>query len=454
MSIAPVTDADVRAAYARDASGLERVPEAVVRPTEAAEVAALVAESASLGRPVTAAGAQTSTTGASITDRGLLLSLRAMDRVIGIDTDRRIVRAQAGVRLGELKRACAAEGWLLAPDPTSEEDCTIGGAIACNASGARSLRHGAMRPHVAALTVVMADGATERFERMRIEKNTVGYAAVQDPVDWFVGSEGTLGVVVEAELALTPLPARAVGMAFPFAREADALAFVVAARQASGIDPRCLEYCDAQATQIVATTTHDTDWLAAQALVYAEEASDAEPPLDAWLALAEAHHVIEASVRVYETEAEFREARRWRHAVPATMHERCAPFRVHGGRRVSTDWAVPYTKLARVLGQARGFADAAGIGQAVTYGHVGNGHPHQNWVGENPAHVAQIEQVVEATLKLVIAEGGTVAAEHGVGKLKARWVPLQLGQRQLGLMRAIKRELDPKGILAPGNLIA
>ena len=311
-----------------------------------------------------------------------------------------------------------------------------------------------MRSHVSALSVVMADGATERFERMRIEKNTVGYLGVQDPVDWFIGSEGTLGVVVEAELTLTPLPAHTIGMAFPFAAEADALAFVVAARRAPDIDPRCLEYCDAQATQIVATATDDTAWRAAQAIVYAEEAGDDEPPLDSWLALAEQHHVIEAAVRVYDGEAALRAARRWRHAVPATMHERAAPFCARGGRRVSTDWAVPYPKLARVLGQARAFADAAGIAHAVTFGHAGNGHPHQNWVGESPEHVARIEQVVERTLKLVIAEGGTVAAEHGVGKLKARWLPLQLGARQLGLLRAIKHELDPQGILAPGNLIA
>ncbi|MBI3789314.1 MAG: FAD-binding oxidoreductase [Gemmatimonadetes bacterium] len=454
MSVTLATDADVRAAYSRDASGLERLPEAVARPTDAAEVAAIVAEAAGASRPVTAAGAQTSTTGASITDRGVLLSLRGLDRIVDLDVARRLVRAQAGVRLGDLKRACAAEGLLLPADPTSEEDCTVGGAIACNASGARSLRHGPIRPHVAALDVVLADGRAEQFRRMRIEKNTVGYAAVQDPVDWFVGSEGTLGVVTEATFALEPLPERVTGIALPFARETDALAFVVAARRHRTLDPRCLEYCDAQATAIVAHATHDTDWLAARALVYVEDAGDGDAPLDDWLALAESHAAIEPAIRVYETEAAFRDARKWRHAVPATMHERAAPFRASGGRRVSTDWAVPYPALGRVLGQARALADEAGIAPAVTFGHAGNGHPHQNWVGEHPEHVARIERVVEATLRLVIAEGGTVAAEHGVGKLKARWLPLQLGARQLGLLRAIKRELDPQGILAPGNLVA
>jgi FAD/FMN-containing dehydrogenase len=454
VSLAVATDLDVRAAYARDASGLERVPEGVARPASAEEVAALVRESAALGRAVTAAGAQTSTTGASISDRGLLLSLRALDRVVDLDTARGVVRAQAGVRLGDLKRACAAEGWLLPADPTSEEDCTVGGAIACNASGARSLQYGPIRGHVQALTVVMADGRAETVRRPRLEKNTVGYLAVQDPVDWFVGSEGTLGIVTEAEFRLLPLPPVVTGFAFPFAREADALAFVVAAREARTVTARCLEYCDAEATAIVARATADAGWQAARAIVYAEEAGPDAPPLEAWLALAERHGVMDADIKVYESEAAFREARAWRHAVPATMHERAAPFRAHGGRRVSTDWAVPYPALARVLGQARGFADQAGIAPAVTFGHAGNGHPHQNWVGESPEHVRRIEQVVEATLKLVLAEGGTVAAEHGVGKLKARWAGLQLGSRQLGLLRAIKRELDPQGILAPGNLVA
>ena len=133
-------DAEVRRAYAADASGLVMVPEGVTRPTSAGEVAALLSEAASTSTPVTAAGGQTSTTAASITDRGLILSLRAMQRIIDIDPVARVARVEPGVLVGELKRACAAHDLLLAPDPTSEEECTVGGAVACNASGARSLR--------------------------------------------------------------------------------------------------------------------------------------------------------------------------------------------------------------------------------------------------------------------------------------------------------------------------
>src|SRR5690606_27018132 len=109
--------------------------------------------------------------------------------------------------------------------PTSEEEATIGGALACNASGARSLRYGTTRDHALALRVALANGEVIDLRRARLEKNTVGYAMAQQPIDWFIGSEGTLGVIVEAEFALLPLPERVTGLAIPFESEADALAF-------------------------------------------------------------------------------------------------------------------------------------------------------------------------------------------------------------------------------------
>ena len=108
-----------------------------------------------------------------------------------------------------------------APDPTSEHDATIGGAIACNASGARSLRYGATRAHVRSVHLVNGAGDIVHLRRPALEKNTVGYFPAQDPVDWIVGSEGTLGVIVQGELALVPLPAHEFGLAMPFASETE-----------------------------------------------------------------------------------------------------------------------------------------------------------------------------------------------------------------------------------------
>ena len=435
-----------------DASGLRLVPEGVARPTSAREVIAVVRECVATGTQITAAGSQTSTTAASITDRGVLLSLRSMDRVLDLDTTSRTIRVEAGALVGDVKRLAAEQGLLFAPDPTSEDSSTVGGAIACNASGARTLRYGATRAHVRALTVVLASGQTVELRRTPLEKNTVGLHPVHDPIDWFVGSEGTLGIVVDAELALLPLPARVTGLALPFEDEASALAFVVAARE-SALVPRCLEYFDMLAIEL--TRDAYADRLAAPgatALVYAEDASD-DPDLDAWLALAERHGAGVDDTRVFEGEGPLKEAREARHAVPSTMNERGARRREAGGRKVSTDWAVPYRRLADAITAARSLAEQAGIAQAVTYGHAGNGHPHQNFIAHDAAELARIEAVVATTLETVIAMGGTVAAEHGIGKIKRKWLPLQLSPLQRGMMDAIKRELDPNGMFAPGNVM-
>ncbi|HEU4700553.1 MAG TPA: FAD-binding oxidoreductase [Gemmatimonadales bacterium] len=461
----PLTaDTDVRRAFARDASGLELVPECVARPESAAEVVELLRRAARERTPVTPAGGQSSTTGASITDRGMLLSLRGLARVRDLDVAQRTVRVEPGVGVAALRRVAAEHGLLFAPDPTSEEEATIGGALACNASGARSLRYGPIRAHVRALTVALAGGEVLELRRPGLEKNTVGYAAVQDPVDWFVGSEGTLGVILEAELALLPLPARVTGVVLPFSVEADALAFVAAARESTAVRPRCLEYFDAGALALVHATPGGEAWGAdAAALVYAEEASDAgeasEPDeadagaLDAWLALAERHAARVDDAAVLETEGALREARRLRHAVPAAMNERGARCRAAGGRKVSTDWAVPYRRLPEAIAAARAAAGRAGVEPPVIYGHAGNGHPHENFLARDADELAAVERAVEETLRAVVALGGTVAAEHGIGKLKRRWLPLQLSGHQLGAMRALKRELDPLGLLAPGNVL-
>lgn len=450
------TDADVRQSVSRDASGLELIPDAVARPRSREELLELLGEALRDRTPVTAAGGQTSTTAASLTDSGLLLSLREIVGVHDIDRVSRSVRVGPGELLGPLKRTLAAEGWLLAPDPTSEEDCTIGGAIACNASGARSLRYGAIRSHVRGLTVALMNGEVLELRRPSLEKNTVGYAPVHDLVDWFVGSEGTLGIILEAELSLLPLPAWVIGMSIPFPTEADALAFVIAARESEALSPRCLEFLDAGALDIARVSVQDPGWAAsAQALIYTElsgrEAD--EPPLDAWLELAMTHHALEDDIRVYDGESALRDARKLRHAVPATMHERAAPHRPNGGRRISTDWAVPYRRLGEALAASRQAVERRGLAQPVTFGHAGNGHPHQNFIARDTAELERITDAVGETLREVIALGGTVAAEHGIGKIKSRWLPLQMSATQRAMMRAIKQELDPHALLARGNIL-
>lgn len=451
------TDPAVRTAYAADASGLILTPDAVARPSNAAEVVELMHRAAADGTAVTAAGGQSSMTGGSITDHGILLSLRGMDRIIDLDPVARTVRVEPGIMVGDLKRRLAAEGFLFAPDPTSEEEAALGGAIACNASGARSLRYGATRRHVTGLTVVLANGELVELTRPSLEKNTVGYAPVHDPVDWFIGSEGTLGIVVAAELALLPLPERVTGLGIPFDDEADALRFVVAAREAmllGTIAPRCLEILDARALELVRAGEGGGGWRGA-AFVYTEEEHNGDRELDfaAWLTLAELHRAGTDDILVFDDDAKIRTARLLRHDVPATMAERGNAFAPAGGRRVGTDWAVPYPRLAEAIGIAREVIRRHDLPLPVMYGHAGNGHPHMDFVAHDGAELQRVEKAIRETLERILAMGGTVAAEHGIGKIKRQWLPLQLSPLQLAAQRALKATLDPEGRLAPGNVL-
>jgi len=455
VSVSTSSDKNVRESYAADASGLHLLPDLVARPESVDDVIELVRKAASDRTAVTCAGAQTSTTGASITDTGMLLSLRSLDRISAPDEKARTIKVEPGALVGEIKRTAAAAGLLFAPDPTSEEESTIGGAIACNASGARTFKYGATRRHVRSLKVVMASGELVEFRRSDLEKNTVGYAFAHDPIDWFIGSEGTLGVIVEAELSLLPLPHHVVGLAVLFRGEEEALNFVIATRESSTLSARCIEYFDGRAMEIARSATSGGIIPAeAGAMVYVEEEieDDLDSALTRWTDLIETI-APDFEPLVFDGEARLREARKIRHSIPTTMNEHGGRYRDSGGRKVSTDWAVPYRKLPEAIQTARSLVERLGIEEPVIYGHAGNGHPHQNFIARDTRELTTIEGVVEETLRQVLALGGTVAAEHGIGKIKRRWLPLQMNPLQISMMTAAKRDLDPLGILAPGNIL-
>ena len=455
MSVSISSDRSVRETYEADSSGLHLLPDLVARPETVDDVVELVRKAVSERISITCAGAQTSTTGASITDTGMLLSLRSLDRISAPDEKARTIKVEPGALVGEIKRTAAAVGLLFAPDPTSEEESTIGGAIACNASGARTFKYGATRRHVRALKVVMASGELLEFRRSDLEKNTVGYAFAHDPIDWFIGSEGTLGIVVEAELSLLPLPQHVIGLAVLFKAEREALNFVIATRESSMVSARCIEYFDERAIEIARSTAlAGTIPVDAGAMVYVEEEidDDLDSTLGRWLELIEAI-AADFEPLVFDGEARLRDARKLRHSIPATMNERGNKYRSSGGRKVSTDWAVPYRKLPEAIQTARALVKGLGIEEPVIYGHAGNGHPHQNFIARDARELTTIEGAVEETLKRVLALQGTVAAEHGIGKIKRRWLPLQMNPLQISMMTAVKRELDPNGILAPGNIL-
>lgn len=452
-------DPDICQAYAADVSGLSHAPDAVARPESEDEVADLLRLCASRGIAVTPQGLRSSTTGASVPARGIALSLERMNRVLEIDPVRRIALVEPGIVTAEFKAQVRAAGLFFPPDPTSEEECTLGGNVACNASGSRTYRYGPIRPYVRSLRVALADGTVEHVRGIRANKNSAGYFGLQNPVDLWIGSEGTLGVVTRVELDLLPRPAGFFGALAFFPDWRAAIRFVIAAdtaRRRGKLQPRCLELFDGNALELIKPEGGGLKIPAAAgaAIFFEEEVApdSAAGAMERWYqAIAEAGGLAAETI-IAQTETAQSRLRRLRHTIPTEMNERGARALPDGGRRVSTDFAVPLENLFPVMEEAyRIIAETFG-GFSLAYGHVGNGHPHFNLLAEDAQALEKALQAAARMTRRAMELGGTLSAEHGIGKIKASLYRELYPGWLYRAMRSLKRVLDPKGILSPGNL--
>ena len=451
-----VTDPDVLAGFREDASGLVGNPEGVVRPRDAADVAEAVRQCRSDGTPLTAAGRFTSTTGAPLAMEGLCIAMAGLGDTLDVDPERGTVIADAGLVLADVKAAAREHGLLYPPDPTSEFECSVGGTVLTDASGARTLKYGATRPWVRRIWAVLGTGEEIVWTRSGAEKNAAGYAPFRNPVDVLVGSEGTLGLVTRVELDLIRQPEEFTG-AFVFFRDLeDALRFVVSSRRSPTVDPRAMELFDGAALEILRP---DAGALAipaeAGSAIYLEQEhgrGGAADALEPWLEMLEDGRALVDDTLVADSEERVLAMRRLRHSVPATLNERARRCRDAGGRKVSTDWAVPLSELKGMMAAADALCAQHGVHAWTRYGHVGSGHPHYNMVARDADELSRYLAVAHAMCREAVARGGTVSAEHGIGKVKRDFFALQVPPPVLAAMRAVKATLDPDGILAPGNL--
>jgi FAD/FMN-containing dehydrogenase len=460
-----VTDPEICGAYAADASGLSHVPDAVVRPQSEEEVRELLRACCARGIAVTPQGLRSSTTGASVPAHGIVLSLERMARVLQIDPERRVAVAEPGIVTSEFKARVREAGLSYPVDPTSEAECTLGGTVACNASGSRTYQYGPTRGYVRALRVVLADGSVREVRRIATDKNSAGYAGLQNPVDIWIGSEGTLGVVTQVELDLLPPPPGFFGAlaffrdwraAVGFVQAADVSRRVSIASGTPGLRPRCLELFDHGSLDLVRPKAGGLRIpAAAGAAVFFEEEVAPDESLGAmerWYGAIEKAEGLADDTVVAQSEADQTELKRLRHALPAEMNERGARAAPHGGRKVSTDFAVPLQRLPQMMEEAYAIAREVFGGFHVAYGHAGNGHPHFNLLAEDAAGLIAAREAARRMAERALDLGGTLAAEHGIGKVKSalyrRLYPAWLIDASLG----VKRALDPQGILSPGNI--
>ncbi len=485
------TQQDEFQSYLKDASNIVGgYAEKVFIPENEKEIAEILAEANAKKIPVTISGARTGTVGGAIPFGGYVISMEKLNQVKEINKKDCFAVVQGGTILKDFQRLVESENLFYPPDPT-EWSCQIGGNIATNASGARSFKYGATRRYVRALKVILPNGETLSLKRGKIfsekgyielqtdqgsiiraklptyrqpnvRKNTTGYFSGDkvDAVDIFIGSEGTLGVIVEAELELLPKPeAFFSGIVF-FKDERDLLDFVFEARELSfrsraernqnEIDATLLEYFDSQSLKFISQKFPETPQTVSSAIFFEQETTQDNEDLllEKWNALLEKHN---ASLEIswFTTNEQDREKmRQFRHALPVAVNERIARY---NQRKVGTDMAVPDENFLSFLRFYKIKLEESGI-DYVIFGHIGDSHLHANLLPKNEEEAVKSRHLYGRFIAQAIMLGGTISAEHGIGKHKRKYLYVQFGERYLNEMVAMKKAFDPHGILGQGNL--
>ena len=497
----------------------------VVFPETAEDVAEILRAASRDQTPVTISGAGTGTVGGRVPSAGIVLATDKLNQIKSIAHNQEgggSVVAEAGVRLVDLQKFVDSQQLFYPPDPT-ERSCYLGGTIATNASGARTFKYGPTRKYVQRLKIALATGEIINLRRGELHadqsgqvkiplssgrsiearlptyqmphtrKHASGYyvAPEMDLLDLFIGSEGTLGVVVEIEVTLLPKPEALFSGVVFFNAEDDLLAFVQAARgrsltnrdlrksgtkldalmdkapevadrqarQSSGkaepvrnLDARALEYFDGESLTFLRKKYETIPAAAVGAVFFEQETTAAtdDSLLNEWLVLLEQHHALVDESWFATNETDQAKLREFRHALPVLMNEW---FARHNQRKVSTDMSVPDAEFPGMLRFYQETLRPAGLRYTI-FGHIGDNHVHVNILPRDDDEAARAREIYLQFLKRAAAVGGTLSAEHGVGKLKRDYLRLFYSEESLHEMAALKRAFDPAGILGRGNIFS
>lgn len=438
-----LTDPDVTVGYARDQAMLAQAgtPAAVVLPRSTADVVTVMTVAHKHGIPVVPRGAGSGLAGSSnAVDGAITMVMTRMDAVLEVSPADRLVVVQPGVVNKSLRDAVAGYGLFYPPDPSSYDWCTIGGNLSTNSGGLCCVKYGVTTDYVMGLEVVLADGRVLRTGR-RTVKGVAGY----DLARLFVGSEGTLGVITEATLALRPAPQRPVTLAASFATTAQA-GQVVERVVTSGLVPSLMEVMDNTCICVVDDLLKADLDRSAHALLVAQSDAGGEQGAREIAALAALCEEAGADfVHTTDDPAEgdlLLAARRM--ALPALQQL---------GSTLIDDVAVPRSRIAAFLDGCDTISAERGLTIGVV-GHAGDGNMHPT-VCFDPSDPDQYQRAFAAfddILELGLSLGGTITGEHGVGNLKVDWLEREIGPVSLEVHRSIKRALDPQGLLNPGKV--
>ena len=431
-----LSDPELKSSFERDYTGRYASPaRLVVRPADGAQIAGAMAVCARHGAAVVPQGGNTGLVGAGVPRAGeVVISLKRLGQIGVVDNATGQVTVGAGATLAGLQQAAHAAGLDAGLDFAARDSCTVGGVVACDAGGARALRHGTARSHVAGVEAVLADGSI--FSRLAgLAKDNAGY----DLPALLVGSEGTLAIITRVRWKLTSLLPSRVAVLVPLGSAKDAAELLAALRAHAPSLESCDFFLD-DGLQLVLDHQHRESPLRTRAPFYvlAECAARSDPT----------EELAEALERAGTEDALVADDTTSRQSLWA-LREGHTDAIGAAGIPHKLDVGVPLRRLDQFLEQVPDVVTSAGDARVILFGHLGDGNVHVNVLGADPAD----SRVDDAVLELALGCGGTISAEHGVGVAKARWLERARGAEEVAAMRAIKRALDPANLLNPGAVL-
>ena len=421
-------------------TGRRAQPALVVLPESTAQVQAVVRACNRHGVPFVARGAGTGLSGGALpVADGIVISVARMNRILEVDLDSARVTVQPGVTNLSVTQAVAAEGWYYAPDPSSQQVCTIGGNVAENSGGAHCLKHGFTVHHVTGLTVVLPDGELLRLGGKGVDGP--GY----ELLGVFIGSEGTLGIATEVVLRVLRKPdtIRTLLAGFP---TTDAAGAAVSDVIAAGILPSAIEMMDRITLEAAEASVH-AGYPDAGAILIVEldgVTVQVEQDLAAIEEICAANHATE--VRLAATDEERAVAWKGRRAAFAAMGRVSRNYYVQDG-------VVPRTRLPAVLRRITELEQEHGLRVGNVF-HAGDGnlHPLVLYDGSVEGEAERAERLANAILEACMDAGGSLTGEHGIGVDKACAMPLMFSEDDLAVMQRVRGAFDPSGLSNPGKL--
>jgi len=471
------TDPDIIKCYFEDYSGLlGGHADKVIFPENEKDARDILLEACAKKIPVTISGGGTGVTGARIPFGGWALATDSLNNILDIDKKNLTATLQPGVRLQDLENELAKTGLAYLPDPT-EPNAFLGGTISTNASGAKGFRYGPTRNYIKRLKILLSTGDIINIKRsdyfvnkgrrfslsikdkeikIRVPdyqmpdiKTAAGYYIKDnmDLVDLFIGQEGTLGLILEADIALGKRPEETMSFFAFFSSEKDSLDFV---HEAKTTRATSLEYMDANSLGLLRTKYTNIP-KNAESLVYFEQDYEKKSEsniIDSWTNILENHNALMEDSYFADSDKERIKLKELRHALPDMVNE---IVRKNKLPKVGTDIAVPDDRFNDMFSFYKEKLITSKI-DYVIFGHIGENHMHVNMLPRTEEEFKKSRLIYMDFVKKAVSLGGTVSAEHGIGKLKHPFLEIMYGKANLRQMAALKKSLDPGCILGLDNI--